>query len=525
MTSDPSILELPVRIGGRVYPTMEHYVLSSLLRDSVAQGVLVSYSKDKIQEVFNYYDQQQYERVVYDACNRFNEKKCRSVERQGKKTIGALSRDLIRSHQDFVCADDGPFRTMVGVIDLSGVLHGYNIMGHSLLRMKYLLSKLPELTDQVSEYIFWKTHPEDVPDFQPKTYKAIVKRPTLKDIIQEAKQEEEVIDAFYEAEGPDDDEEVEVEEPVYTDNNRVRWVSAVGARASELMYATEVKPTNPFHLRSETDLYSRTEPFFIYKTHKAVDYLVSAMKNGVDIRSFLHKPVDSIIAECHIPLDPRRSIHKECWDRFMTKTVPYYSFIEKEILHPQNLAGFVRKEYAVHLNGYIGQKVREVLFASFIYQVVERSYPQVAPELRTIVMNREMKKFSPEEYEDITDKLYRLFFEGKFRMDEEGVRRLTLLESYRLTPDEVEEAIRFVPVKYVLTPYLDISKTILDPMASVDIELEGKVFHDLYQYIFYRLFIFYGATDPYQLLFQNQEMLSGTDPKLGDVLVQLIQAS
>lgn len=523
MTSNPSILELPVRIRGRLFPTVEHYVLSSLLRDNVAQGVLVSYPKDKIQEVFNVYDQQQYEGVVYDACNRFNEKKCRSMERQGgKKTVGALSRELIRSAHDFVCATEGPFHTMVGVVDLGGVLHGYNIMGHSLLRMKYLLSKLPEPTDPVSEYIFWKTHPEDVPDFQPKTYKAIIKRPTLKQIVQESK-EDEVVAGFYEAEEPDDDEEVEVEEPVYTDNNRVRWVSTVGARASELMYATEVKPTNPFHLPSETDLYSRTEPFFIYKAHKAVDYLVNAMKNGIDIKSFLHKPVDSIIAECHIPLDPKRSLHKECWDRFMTKTIPYYSLIEKEILYPQNMAGFVRKEYAIHLNGYIGHKVREVLFASFIYQVVERSYPQVAPELRTIVMSREMKKFSPEEYQDITDKLYRLFFEGKFRMDEEGVRRLTLLESYRLTSDEVEEAIRFVPVKYVQTPYLDIGKTILDPMAPVDVVLDGKVFHNLYQYIFYRLFLFYGAADPYQLLFdKNKDMMSGD--KLGDVLVNLIQA-
>lgn len=524
MTSDPLNLELPVRIGGRVYPTMEHYVLSSLLKDKVAQGVLVSYSKDKIQEIFNYYDQQQYERVVYDACNRFNEKKCRSVQRQGSKTIGALSRELIKTQPDFVCMDDGPFRTMVGVIDLGGVLHGYNIMGHSLLRMKYVLSKLPELGDPVSEYIFWKTHPEEIPDFQPKTYKAILKKPTMKEIVQEAKEESEMVGAFYEAEEPDDDEEVEVEEPVYTDHNRVRWVSTVGARSSELMYATEAKPINPFQLSSETDLYSRTEPFFIYKTHKATEYLVESMKNGIDIQSFLHKPVDSIIAECQIPLDQKRSVHKECWDKFMTKTIPYYSFIEKEILYPQNLAGFIRKEYGTHLNGYIGQKVREVLFASFLFQVMERSYPQVAPELRIIIMNREMKKFSPQEYQEITDKLYRLFFEGKFRMDQEGVRRLTLLESYRLTPDEVEEAIRFVPIKFVAMPYLDIGKTILDPMAQVDIVMDGNVFHDLYQFIYYKLFVFYGATDPYRLLFKNNKMMSGNDPALGEVLVDLIQS-
>lgn len=546
---------LPIRIGDREYPTSEHYILSSLLKDRLHKDMLLSYPADKIQDIFNQYDQEQYIKVVYDACNRFNEKKCRSIQHKGDKTIGSLARQMIRSHHDFLCktSTNTPFRSVVGVEEEGNMLFGYNIMGHSLLRMRYILEGLPELTDQVSEYIFWKTHPEDAgPIKDPKTYKTVFPSKKKKQKPIPIKEEEDVADYFYEAEHADDDDDPEEpgfnpEEgvPLYS-NDRVRWIATnmnsrlddlrdVGARA-DFLYATETAPTDPFHISPDMELYSRTDPLSIFKIYKAAEHLVERMKNGMDIRVFLNKPVDAILWECKISpelfdprsLDPRQrhTIYTEYWNKFMSKTIPYYHFIEKEILYPCNLAGFIRKEHAPVLNVRIGQKIKEVLFASFVYQVIERSYPNVAPELRIIVMNREMKKFTTEEYDEITDKLYHLFFQNKFHLDEEGGRRIMMLESFRLTTDEMEDALRFIPHKNIIQPSLDIQGTILDPMAEADIHIDGRVFHDLFQYIFYQLFIFYGGmkpSDAYQLLFHDGNMLNGNDPKLPGVLVGVVR--
>ena len=92
---------LPVKIGERKYATTEHFVFSSLLKD-VPQDLLLSYPVDKIRQVFNYYDQEQFMKVIYDASNKFNEKKCRSIQHQDNKTIGSIARDLIKSHDNFI---------------------------------------------------------------------------------------------------------------------------------------------------------------------------------------------------------------------------------------------------------------------------------------------------------------------------------------------------------------------------------------------------------------------------------------
>lgn len=550
---------LPIRIGDREYPTTEHYILSCLLKDKLYKDILLSYPVDKIQHIFNYYDQEQYTKVVYDACNKFNEKKCRSIQHKGDKTIGSLARQMIKSHYDFlfVAGVDVPLRSVVGLEETDNMLFGYNILGHSLLRIKYILEKLPDLSDQMTEYIFWKSHPEHAVEIKnAKTYKTIFPSKKKKKPITTTGYNDDPVDYFSYQEPNDDDHDEEDREegfipdqgvPLYS-NDRVRWIATnmnsrlddlrdIGARA-DFLYNTETTLEDPFYLSQETELYSKVNPMSVFKIYKAAEHLVDKMKNGVDIKAFLNKSVDAILWESKIApelfgadpktLDARQRymIYTEYWDKFISKTISHYHFIEKEILYPYNLAGFIRKEYATDLNERVGQKIKEVLFSSFIYQVMEKSYPHVAPSLKMIIMNREMKKFTAQEYEDITNKLYHLFFQKKFNMDEEGMRRVIVLESYRLTTDEIEDAIRFVPIKNNLTPSINIHDTILDPMTTVDLNMDGKTFHDLFQYIFYRLYIFYGEMkhqEAYNLLFHNGKMLNGKDPRLSETLAGIVQ--
>lgn len=545
---------LPVNIGNRKYPTVQHYVLSSLLKDQVHQDILLSYPTDKIQLIFNSFDQEQYMSVVYHACNKFNEKKCRSVQRKDNKTIGFLTRKLIKDHSDFLYKAKNPSNSVIGLQEVENILYGYNLIGHSLLRIKYLLEKVPEFSDDLTEYIFWKTHPEhqDIIKSKGKTYKTIITTSSKKKKEKNITREDEPLGYFYEGEYNDEEEGEEEgyypEEviPIYRDD-RVHWIASnanahlddtrgIGADV-EMLYATETAPTDPFHLSSEVDLYSRTDPLYIFKIYKATEYMVEMIKNGHDIKMFLYKPIDAILWEGKVSPEffagsslttkQRHLIYVEYWNKFMSKTIPFYSLIEKEILYPQNLAGFIRKEYALELNKNIGHKIKEVLFSSFLYQVIERSYPHVAPELKIIVMNRERQNFSLEEYEAMTNKLYHLFFEKKFLVDEEGVRRIMLLESYRLTQQEIDEALHFLPRKFIANNSLSINDTILDPMSEVEVLIDGKLFHDLFQYLYYQLFIFYGnlsSTDAYQLLFHNGEMLSGNSPRLPKTLSNLVQS-
>jgi hypothetical protein len=544
---------LPVKIGNQTFPTTQHYVLSSLLKDPVQQDLLLSYPVEKLQTLFNVYDQEQYMRVVYDACNKFHEKKCRSLQYLDNKTVGSLTRNLIKNYNDFLYKTDMsiPFPSIMGLLEEEDKLFGYNIVGHSLLRMKHLLLKIPTFSDVMSEYIFWKTHPEfkDILNIRGKTYRAILPSPSKEKRKEEERKEEEVVGGYVYENDNHDEEEGEEEGfypeevvPIYRDD-RVHWIAShANARlddtrglGADFLYATETAPTDPFYLPSDVELYQRTDPFFIYKTLKACEYLVGMMQNGHDIKRFLHQPIDSILLEAKntpeldgtLTTKQRHLIYVEYWNQFMSKTIPYYSFIEKEILYPQNLAGFIRKEYVLDLNERIGQKIKEILFASFLYQVIEKSYPHVAPELKIIVMKREMSKFSADEYETITNKLYHLFFQKKFFLDEEGVRRILLLESFRLTQPEIDHALNYVPCKIVImTPPLEINNTLLDPLAKVEITIDGKLFQDLFQYLYYRLFIFYGGLssgDAYQLLHDNHGTIRNNS-QLQQVLMEVVQS-
>jgi len=543
---------LPVKIGNRTYATTEHYVLSSLLKD-IPQDLVLSYPVDKARHVFNYYDQEQYRKIIYEASNKFNEKKCRSIQRQDGKTMGSLARQLLKDNTDFLYkTENGPFQSVIGLTDVENVLHGYNLIGHSLLRMKHLVEKLPDLSGPM-EYIFWKSHPEKekIPAMtSPKTYRTIL--PKKKPIADDTQEEEEEYvyeemgenDEEYESEEPEEQGYNPEEVPVYT-NDRVRWIATnansrlddlreIGARA-DFLYTMDAPLSDPF--QAPVDLYSRTDPLYIFKIYKAAEHLVDLMKNGMDIKAFLNKPVDAILWECKVSpelfgIDPRslgpkqrHMIYVEYWHRFMSKTIPFYSFIEKEIMYPQNLAGFIRQEYAHDLNERIGAKIKEILFASFVYQVIERSYPHVAPEMRIIVLTREMKQFTEKEFVDITDRLYHLFFQGKFLLDEEGRQLILTHESYRLSAQDMEEALHFVPCKILSAPATDIQGTVLDPLAPADITIDDKVFHDLYQYLYYNLFMSYGSLtqdEAYDHLFYQGVMVRGNDPRLAKQLQEVV---
>lgn len=512
-------------------PTMEHYAMSVMTGKDLSRRGL-----EEARVEFNRADEDQYIRTVREACDRFNEKKCRSIVSAGNgKTIGHVARELLRKHNDFLSASDAdtPFRSVAGAEDLGGAFYGYNLIGLSLLRLKRIFAKLPAIPGGLEEGIFWRVHPEqqEIIRTKPQKHKGIVPRRGVSAkaaavVAASAGGEEGALGFLYEPDDDDDDERVGEEAgfypdevPVYTDR-RVRWVpTSANFRVEDLravgdmLYATDATPTDPLRAK----LPPEADGHYIYCVSRAADYLVGRMRGGWDVREFIDQPVDVILARSGVAIGATPPGFKEA---YLAKAVPHYHLIRDELAYPQNLAGFVRKAHADKLNANIGRKIREVLFASFLYQVIEKHYPRVAPQLRVVALRREAGRFSAREQEEITDKLYRLFFQGKFVVDEEGARRITLLEQGRLTEEDVSNALRFVPRKNVVeVPCLEVADTVLDPNFKLRVRIDGKDFDDLFQYAYYRLFLLYGAQDAYDLVAGR----SGNDPELAGALAALVE--
>lgn len=523
---------LPMRVGGRTYPTPEHYAMSSLVGGDLSRLTL-----SDARVAFNRMDEGQYIRTVREACDRFNEKKCRSTASGGGgKTIGHLARELLRKNNDFVCATDAntPFRSVAGAEDLGGFFYGYNLVGLSLSRLRRIFAKLPAIPGGLEESLFWRMHPEeeDIKKTTLKTHKGMVPRKRgsasakAAAVVAAAGGSGEAELGFLYEPDEDDDEHLEEEAGFYPDevavytDKRVRWVpTSANFRVDDLravgdmLYASEAMPTDPLRAK----LPPEADDHYIYCVAKAAAYLVERMENGWDIEEFINQPVDVILARSGTTIGTAPPGFKEA---FLAKATPHYQLIRDELSYPQNLAGFTRKAHADKLNANIGKKIREILFASFLYQVVEKYYPNVAPGLRVVALRREASKFSTQEQETMTDKLYQLFFKGKFVVDEEGARRIALLEQGRLTEDAVANALRFVPRKNTIEqPCLEVGGTVLDPTFQTRVRIDGKEFDDLYQYAYYKLFLLYGAQDAYDLVAGRR----GNDPRLAGVLAALIE--
>ena len=553
---------LPIKIEDKKHPSVEHYVLSSLLQDPADKALLLSYpTVYEARFIFNQLDHQQYINLIKKACSIFLEKKCRSVayDNTKTKTIGSLTRQLLKDNTNFVYVvekNNIPLKTTVGLMNVDQVLIGYDLIGQSLQQMKRIVQKIPDLIENL-EHLYWKSHPEHetiIPIKNPKQYRQNPPSKFAQNIIVE-EDEDNIYDIHAEYNEGEFDIEEEPEEPafnpeekadtnkwVYTNmNSRIDDLRELGARA-DFLYTKEATATDPF--QAQEDLYKTTNPLAIFKIYKVAEHLITLMKNGVDIKQFLNKQIDAILWECRIQPElfgvstrslgskQRHMIYVEYWHKFRSKSIPYYNFIEKELMYPGNIVGFIRKEYAYKLNLYVGQQIKEILFKSFIEKVIERSYPHVDEKFKPLIIHREIKTFSLDEFDSITNELYHLFFQGRFIMDNDRSKSIQFLESQRLTEEEIEEANHFIPLKYVDSPVFNINSTILDPMAPhIKLTIDDKEFNDMFQFIYYKLFSFYGSiskTEAYKLLHKDphkegDNLLSGTSPVLQERLNILVE--
>jgi hypothetical protein len=135
---------------------------------------------------------------------------------------------------------------------------------------------------------------------------------------------------------------------------------------------------------------------------------------------------------------------------------------------------------------------------------------------------REAKNFSMEEYEEISDRLYHYVFSGRFVIPQEKMATIHFYESQRKTAEEIEEAVHFLPRHHTSD---DTFPAMFHPLHAWNTRIDGKQMTDLMQYIYYSLYIFYGdmtTHDAYALLHQDGGVLPGNHPLLQERLVHVI---
>lgn len=526
---------------GRSYPSVEHYALASLLPESERPVVLSYPAIPDAKRVFNRLDEKYYLSVIREACNVFQEKKCRSTQiYNGNQTVGSICRLLLKSNNAFkyICHEENNLAKVLGIIQQDdGVFIGHDMVVQSILRTKRLLHNvnIPEGL----EYIFWKIHPSDVqPIKDKKEYRMIIENKKKNPLLRKQKQiryEETIFEGDDEQvydDDIDDDKRLPTElafnpnaMPMYRDKNKLNWIPThIGSRIDELrifsgdiLYTKEASPIDIFK-RPDT---LHIDALTIFKIYKVAEHLVELMHNGVDVHYFNGKPIDSILWECKIcpelfgmgvslSVQQRNMIYVETLDKFRSKTLPYYEFVEKEIIYPGNIAGFVRKNYIDRLNFYIGEKIVDLLFSEFLEQTLQRSYPTVPEAFHTLVLTRERASFTPAEYEEITSHLYHLFFANKFQVKEERAKRIRFYETQRVSEQDILNAMNFIPHVFPAHDAIDINNTVLDPFTQVDVTIHGKKFNNLIQYIYYNLYKVYGNMsdeEAYNYLWHNEIMI------------------
>lgn len=572
---------LPLRVGDKRFPSVEHFRLVSMLADPVDQANVLSYvDVNEARVVFNRLDEEQYVGIIRRASERFYRKRLRTSARARtalRATTGAVRFCIER--------EDVPLKTVVGVVEETG----YNVVGQSLEKIRHVLVSSAVGDDPILWRLFAdrsevepkkaSSHRErrlyrpaeiNLTDsqktaatryynrlFPEATTGGLVARPN-RPVLQPSPQRQpdgdDPDDEYDEFAGGDDSENEEVppvEKLVYRPIDTIRppwWTKAVPWRyapagayideekwaglENERLFIRDTSPGDPLAGGSIEDF---TDALHVFKVFKAIEYLVGLIRGGVDIDVFTGKHIDAILWEGKVCVDiffgktltpaQRREIYTRTWDRFRNGTLPHYDLVVKEILYPGNMVGFIRKIYLREINSAIGRKVRDILFTAFLTTVVRDEYPQVPPSLWNITVAREARGFSFPEFENMTDRLYHLVFSGRFILPPEDMERLRFFEAQRKTVEQIEQASHFLP-SVPGTSCLDASGP-LDPLSSDSISIEGKRFDDLFQYLYFSLLMFYGSLPgetAYSLLLDDKKrLLPGNHPLLQERLSHVIE--
>lgn len=543
---------LPLRDKNEYYPSVEHFMMSSMLGKQNDKNRVLSYPDlQEAKIVYNQLDEAQYIGLLEKCCMDFYQKKTRNTSKFGNTSLGVALRNHLRQNAEYVYRpkEDTPMSSVLGILNQ----HGYNVLGNALKNLHHTL--LPHDRDIPAgmESLFWRmegrttatspkefrfihkgeefTHDQKLDRALAQTLAAnLMKKHTP---LQDA-EDDELLEEVFDEDADDApkpsgeladlllDESVPKKPPTYRQRRN---------RPDRLyFYEGGLSPVEEDALEKQTD------PMQVFRIYKVAEFLSWLMDNGSDILSFWGKPIDTIFIEHRlcpelmgnsIPPHIRRLIYKDYWDAFRNQTIPFFDLIKNEILYPNNIVGFIRKQKISQLNPNIGSKIQKILFASFLEQVVRKHYPQVQGSFIPMAVYRESGKFSMEEYQQITNHLYHLFFQDKFKVSPEDEFKIRFFEAQRRTLDQIQEALRFVPSHVIRPETVDVqTDPLLDPMSAGGIKTDGRTFEDLFQYIYFHLFQYYGDLKPeqaYAELKENGKLVNGDNPLLGERLNFLVQ--
>lgn len=538
---------LPFRKGKDYYPSVDHFMMASMLARPSDKANLLSYPDlyhAKI--VYNQLDQAQYQKVLEDSCLQWYKKLCRETSLEEGKALGSRLRTLLKDTVSFSYEPDQP--SPLGMMLGSYEKRGYNLIGQVL---GTLHQTLKDTTDDVPvglEYLFWKLDGKKTD--QNRVFRMVGKG-ELNPVLREEKTQKVLTNVAKDLLEEEDDMNAEV----FDDGEGE--VSGGTGEVVDFLEDVQEPPSLSFKERrqipgrqyftegsskdildtEDEGLEKRTNPMEVFKMMKVAEYLSNLMKGGIDIVSFMDKTVQQIFHDYNIfpevmALSPetKRYIYKDCWDMFRAKTIPFYDLIRTEVLYPSttmnNMVGELRKQKIKDLNMNVGFRIQQILFRCFLEQIVKRNYPDLDDSLLPLTVHRESLRFSADEFQNITNHLYHLFFKGSFKVEERDAVMIQFYESQRKPQEVIDDALRYVP--FLSGPGLQVrGHPLLDPMRPRRLRLHNKEFRDLFQYIYYQLFQFFGGVSPekaYQELHHNHQLLSGDSPLLPERLHFLVQA-
>lgn len=535
---------LPFRQGKEYFPSVDHFMMASMLRNPNDKANLLSYSDlyhAKI--VYNQLDEAQYRKLLEDSCVEFYKKLCRDTSLHEGKTKGTQLRELLRHQSQYVFQPTEPssLSYMLGLMDG----RGFNIIGKSLETLHFSLKDHKDDLPKGLEYLFWKLEgkkPSTTQHFR------LLQGSELNPVLEEVSTRK-IIQQTYAELAENDEEWEDVEAMVEEGGEAIDYLEDVPP-SKDIPTPIHKNKKLPEHLHftegvskdvletEEDGLEKKTNPLEVFKIMKVAEYLTGLMNTGKDIGGFLRKTVDQIFYEYNIfpeivslSSETKRYIYKDCWDMFRAKTLPFYPLVRLEILYPSsptlnNLVGFIRKEKIKDLNSHIGYQIQAVLFRAFLEQTVRKHFPDLDESLLPLTIHRESKRFSMDEFQQITNHLYHLYFQGKFTVSESETLHIRFFESQRKSEEEIEDALRFIPHQSSEGALEVNGNYLLDPLEKRHVTVKKKVFHDLFQYLYFQMFQFFGdvsAEKAYQELHHNGVMLPGNSPLLSDRLHFLVQ--
>jgi len=188
----------------------------------------------------------------------------------------------------------------------------------------------------------------------------------------------------------------------------------------------------------------------VHTIYKASVLLRRSMQDAVtDIRSYIGMDVRSIV-DTLLPRFPETSFLSTRSVMHLYEKDPYAFHIQNEIDYPKNLAGFVRKDLARHFNHYVRHAFHTMMIMHYFRYILRQHFPLY--EERCVA--QQFNRLSLDAFRRLAEMLYRTYNDPDTHastfvfLSDDTRRALYDLEMTMLSPDEVEQAVHFIPFVY-----------------------------------------------------------------------------